>query len=310
MPSLQEVKTANASIKTAQSQENITAVFTGATRGIGLATLEAFAQHVPKPTAIIVGRSASRFDPHLARLRSMNPAGTFTFIEHDIELLRDVDATSKLIISALEGRKIDILYTSQGYISFAGRETNADGLDRSISLRYHGRVRFTQNLLPCMSETARSVSILAGSKEGKVIEDDLELERNYSVLNSMNHYGTLMSLSYDSLAKAHPQKTFVHVFPGEVNTGLLSRSATGILGWFFGWVVEPLMGLFAPRAEDVGERMLYYGTSGQVGAGMWTLNQKGEQVENEVLKGYRARGYEKVVEQHYQEVVERVAGTA
>lgn len=224
-----------------------------------------------------------------------------------------MDATSKLVQKTLDGKRIDLLYLSQGYISFAGREDNADGLDKSISLRYYGRTRFTQNLLPSMSSTGRAITVLAGTQEGKVFEDDLDLERNYSIPNTMAHFATLMTLSYDHLAaqQENTDKTFIHVFPGLVSTGLLGRSASGILGYLFRWVVDPLLGLLvAMKPEDVGERMLWYATAGELAAGQGTakcvtIDDKSAVKEIELLKGYRERGFERKVADWEGRVFER-----
>ena len=321
MVSITEVRAANSSLHTQTPDLALTAVFVGATSGIGLVTLRAFAQHIPHPTAIIVGRSKTRFATHLEDLRTINPNGVYEFIEHDIELIKDIDATTQLISQALsrivggEGGKIDLLYQSQGYISFSGRQPNADGLDTSISLRYHGRVRFTQNLLPFMAPNARVVSILAGTQEGKIFEDDLGLERNYSIPNSMSHFGSLMTLAYDDIASQHPQKTFVHAFPGLVSTGLLGNSATGILGMLFRWVVEPFLATFvAARPEEVGERMLYYGTAETIGGGgkgqCVAVDEKGEVKENEALRGYRERRFARKVGEWERGIVERATAAA
>lgn len=315
MPSLQEIRSANTSIHTKTPDLALTAVFIGGTAGLGLATLKAFAKHIPHPTALIVGRSKSRFAPDLQDLQTINPQGTYTFIEHETELLRDVDSTSTLIVQALAGAKIDLLYQSQGYISFSGRKNNADGLEPSIALRYYGRVRFTHNLLPSFSPRARAVSILAGTQEGKVFEDDLDLERHYSIPNSMAQFASMMTLSYDHLASQPENKgrAFVHVFPGLASTGLLGRSATGFLGLVFRWVVEPALALLvAAKPEDVGERMLFYGMDADfmgedVEGRCVPVDDKSRVVENEILRGYReGRLKEKVVEWE-DKVFERVS---
>ncbi|KAK4900217.1 hypothetical protein LTR27_002441 [Elasticomyces elasticus] len=279
MVALSEVHSANAALNKTHSSS--TAVFIGATRGIGLATLRAFAKHIPNPTAIIIGRSRTAFASELENLQQINLNGTYTFIESEITLIKEIDAVCETIKRKLNDSKIDLLITSQGYISFAGRETNADGLDNSISLRYYGRVRFTQNLLPVMATHGGVISILAGGQEGKIIEDDLDLERSYSIPQSAAQFASLTS------------------------TGLLGRSATGVLGVVFRWVLEPLLGLFSAKAEGVGERMLYYGTAAEFAEGSWALDEKGVSKENEVLKGYRETGWEEKVAEHNERMFER-----
>jgi len=311
MVSITEVRASNASLS--NNTKAATAVFVGATSGIGLATLQAFAKHIPNPTALIIGRSESGFAPELASLHSLNPKGTFTFLEADVSLLANIDAVCERVNTVLQGKgeKIDFLFLSQGYISFAGREPNADGLDTSISLRYYGRVRFAQQLLPSLSSTARVISILAGGKEGKIFEDDLDLERNYSVGNAAAHFGSLMTLSWDHLA-ARPEKegrSFVHIFPGLVSTGLLGRSAKGALGVFLRWVVEPVLSLFVARPEEVGERMVFVATTQEgYGKGSWSLDWDGKTMEVDVLKGYRERGFAEKVWEHNVRMFERAAG--
>lgn len=208
---------------------------------------------------------------------------------------------------------IDLLFVSQGYVGLGGRENNADGLDNSISLRYYGRVRFTQNLLPLMSKNGRAISVLAGGLEGKIFEDDLDLEHNYSVTNSAGHFAAMMTLAYDRMAEQNPEKSFIHPFPGLVNTGLLWRSAASapwLLGLLIRYVVEPVANLFGTKPEDVGERMLYYATSeqfaGQGTKGCWTLDANGTVKMGKGLEEYRAKGMAEKVEEHNARIFERV----
>ncbi|KAK4541636.1 hypothetical protein LTR36_007780 [Oleoguttula mirabilis] len=304
MVAISEVRAANAALK--GSRHALTAVFVGATNGIGLATLQAFAKHVPRPRAIIVGRSQAKFAPQLETLKQLNPNGDFTFLEADISLIKDIDTVCQTTLTRLgDATKIDILFTSQGYISFVGRETNADGLDNSISLRYYGRMRFAQNLLAHLSPRGRVISVLAGGKEGKIIEDDLDLERNYSIPQSAAQFASMTTLSFDHLAVQNPDISFIHVYPGLVSTGLLGRSATGVLGYVFRYVLEPILGLFSLKAEESGERMLYCGASEQYAKGSWSLDWDGAAKEEKVLKEYREKGWAERVWEHNQRMFER-----
>lgn len=282
----------------------LTAVFVGATSGIGLATLKALVKRVPRPTAIIVGRSQTKFEPELDHLKQLCPKGEFTFIEADISLMNNIDGVCDIIKQKLNGRQIDMLFTSQGYISFNGRENNADGLDNSISLRYYGRIRFAQKLLPVLAKHGWVMSVLAGGKEGKIIEDDLDLERNYSIPVSAAQFATMTTLSFDHLGQYHPDKSFIHVYPGLVSTGLLGRSATGALGMIFRYVLEPVLGLFSLKPEEVGERMLYYGMHSGSVKGSLSLDWDGTEKETQELKGYREKGWAERVWEHNQRMFE------
>lgn len=301
MVAIKEVRSANATLKT--KHESLTAVFTGSTSGIGLATIRSLAKQIPKPKAVIVGRSRTKFEPELQNLKDINPSGEYTFLEADVSLLKNIDAVCEQIKKQVSS--IDLLVTAQGYISFAGRENNADGLDNSTSLRYYGRVRFAQNLLPVMSRYARVISVLGGGKEGKIFEDDLDLERNYSIMNSMGQMTSMMTLSWDKLAEQNPEKSFIHTYPGLVSTGLLGKSATGILGLLFRYVVDPIAYWFALTPEEVGERTLYYGTDERYARGSWSVEENGEPQTAKALVEYRERGMADKITEHNQKIFER-----
>jgi NAD(P)-dependent dehydrogenase (short-subunit alcohol dehydrogenase family) len=306
MVALSEVHAANAALKT--KHESRTAVFVGATAGIGLATLRAFAKHTPKPTALIVGRSRAKFEPELENLKTINPNGTYTFLESDISLMKNIDSVCAQIKSSLGTSKIDLLYTSQGYLNLGARELNSEGLEPSWATRYYGRVRFTQNLLPLMSRDARAVTILAGGQEGKIFEDDMDLEKNWGIATGAGHYASLLTLSYDAFAKEHPEMGFIHVFPGLVRTGLLGNSEGGILGFIARWIAGPLIGLLLAKSpEEIGERMLYYGTVDEYGKGSRALDWDGTVKEVDALKEYRQRGFEREVVDYNTKVFERIS---
>ncbi|KAK3670405.1 hypothetical protein LTR78_009758 [Recurvomyces mirabilis] len=308
MVALKEVRSANSALDETASKK--TAVFIGATnlQGIGYATLQAFAKHTSAPRAIIIGRNASSFAPGLAQLRQFNPRGRFTFLDADVSLLKSIGAICEDIKSELGDQKLDLLYLSQGSLPFAGRKENSEGLDTTNAVRYYGRVRFTQNLISVMSSHARVISIMGGTQEGKMLEHDLELSRpgNYSLTQSNNQIASMMTLSFDHLAKENPDKSFIHVFPGLVSSGILARSATGILNVLFAWVVEPMLGLFVAKADGVGERMFYYGTSAVFAEGSWALDEAGVSKEVDVLKEYRAGGWAGKIWEHNLSVFERV----
>ncbi|PIA94524.1 hypothetical protein CB0940_08949 [Cercospora beticola] len=234
--SLKEIRASNASLHQTHSSPT-TALFVGATSGIGLATLQAFAKHIPFPHTIIIRRNQKTFQPHLDNLKTLNPNRTYTFLESDISLLANVDSVSqeiKSILSQQPNSKLDLLFLSQGYISFTGREENADGLDNSVSLRYYSRIRFIQTLLPVMSSSARAVSILAGGKEGKIFEDDLDLKKNYSVGNAAGQFATMMTLSFDNFSSQSENSGtgFCACFSGVDEHGSTWEECEGCAGSF------------------------------------------------------------------------------
>jgi len=293
-----------------------TALFVGATSGIGKSTLINFAKHVNKGTVYILTRSnATTF---LETLKSINPEGNFKLIQGQTSLVKDVDAACSEIIS--KEHSLDLLFLSAGALSLAGRDDTAEGLDTNFAVSYYSRIRFMTNLLPLLSKATspRIVSILAAGQEGKINMDDLELKYHYSLPNEAVHTGTMMSLSMDELAKENPSVSFVHVYPGFVNTDILSKMFAGMTGlWavlgYLGSFLMPVLRLISMSVEEAGERGLYVATSERYDASKSTgnfyrLDAVGENVkDNPVYDKYIKDGVGKDVLQHTTDVFDRIS---
>jgi NADP-dependent 3-hydroxy acid dehydrogenase YdfG len=117
MVSLKIVRASNSTLQSLPP--GLVAVFAGATAGIGLGTLTAFAQNVNAPRAYIIGRSHEKAAHIIDKLKGINPGGSFIFIEGQVSLIHDVDRICEEI-KKLETH-IDILCMSPGYLSFAGQ---------------------------------------------------------------------------------------------------------------------------------------------------------------------------------------------
>ena len=102
-----------------------TALFVGATNGIGRATLGKFAENTQSPTVFFVGRSQSAAEELLAELKTkINPQGTYEFLIADCTLLGEVDRVCEIVKGKLEaqGKALEYLCLSCGYLSFGGRD--------------------------------------------------------------------------------------------------------------------------------------------------------------------------------------------
>ena len=129
-------------------------------------------------------------------------------------------------------------------------------------------MRFVQNLLPQLNNASkepnsvsRVLSVLGAGNEGKLIEDDLDLKRNYSLMNSAAHSTTMTGLAFEHLAKENPNVSFLHCFPGGVNTNVAKR-----MGGVTGWLMERAMTSVFLKPwmvplEESGERHLYAATA-------------------------------------------------
>ena len=70
------------------------------------------------------------------------------------------------------------------------------------------------------------MSVLAGGLEGPINENDLSLSdpKKFSVSAGNSHSATMLTLSFEHLARENPTVSFVHAFPGLVSTPLLGLS--------------------------------------------------------------------------------------
>ncbi|TVY35829.1 Oxidoreductase, partial [Lachnellula subtilissima] len=265
MVSIKDVAASNAAFK--KSNTGLVAVFVGATSGIGMGTLKQFARNANDPTIYIVGRSQSAAKALLDELSTSNPKAVLNFIETEVSLMKNVDKACDEIKS--KETKADILFVSPGYLSFDGRNESEEGIDIPQALRYYTRLRFTYNLLPLLkaSPNPRVISILAGGSESELDLSDLELKANFSGLKAMKSGTTQTTLALEELAKTNPSVTFIHKYPGFVDTGVLDRllgTTTGLWALpatFVKWLILPVLNLFSTSIEEAGERGVFLATS-------------------------------------------------
>lgn len=313
---------------------NPTAVFVGATAGIGLAALQALTKHTATPTICIVGRSPSKLNALIADLKLLNRNATFMPV-HAADLTKVADAQSAAAHIAGKVAHVDLLVMSPGYVTFAGRDEHAsEGVDRLTAVRYYSRMAFVVGLERALqaAPAARVVSVLAGGKEGQIWKEDL-------LLREKGHYGvgiaggaasSMNSLFFEEVSSREgwERVSFVHVFPGVVSTGL-EIGGLGVVGNFLvKWIARPVIYLVGYTQEEAGERVLFLGTSerfrrvqggdaagsdvetgsdGKSGSGVYLVQADTAAVAppKEMLK-LREEGMAKVVYDHTIEVLDKV----
>ncbi|OCL04846.1 hypothetical protein AOQ84DRAFT_367135, partial [Glonium stellatum] len=163
---------------TSLTSSSPTAVFVGATNGIGLGALRAFTKHTQSPTIYIVGRNAAALDRLLASLTTLNPSAKLIPIPAPDLTLVATATRAAHAIAATNPAHIDLLVLSPGYLSLR-RDESPEGLDRVQAIRFYARMAFVTGLLPLLraAPAPRVVSVLAGGKEGRLDGADLLLER-------------------------------------------------------------------------------------------------------------------------------------
>jgi hypothetical protein len=221
---------------------------------------------------------------------------------------------------------------------------SAEGIDIPHALRYYTRLRFVYDLLPLLtaSPSPRVISILAGGKEKAIDINDLEVKNDFTFIKAAENGTTQTTLAFEELAKSYPSVSFIHKYPGFVNSGVLERlmaTATGLYAipaTFVSWLILPIVNCFSTTVDEAGERGLFLATSSRYppakpkmdfvgtplptgvdvanssvikdgeGNGMYRLNGNDESApDTEVLPGYRLDNVGKTVWEDTQAVWDR-----
>jgi NAD(P)-dependent dehydrogenase (short-subunit alcohol dehydrogenase family) len=327
MVTISDIRSANASLRSSRS--GLTAVVVGGTNGIGRAFLTALASQSDTPKIYIVGRGQERLEKIAAELQSSNSTGTYIPVHAgDLTLLSDIEKATAQIIE--KESKVDLLFMSQGFLSFNPRNENTEGLDKATSIRHYGRTLFILNLLPLLNAASspRVISVLAGGLEGPVFPEDLAFKdpKTYTLNKVNGATSSYITLTFEQLQQQNPKVSFIHAFPGLVKTNLFkTEHFSPLVKFFINWIFIPLTGRFLfISPEESGERFLYVasspqfgaqgsddslatGSSGQKGSGAYTLNEKAEAVHNDkALVPLREAGLNTKIWEHTMDEINKV----
>ncbi|XMA12230.1 hypothetical protein WAI453_005021 [Rhynchosporium graminicola] len=276
MVSIQDIRKSNATFKSSEQAFGLVAVFVGATSGIGMGSLRQFAKNAKAPKIYILGRSKSAATPLLSEIKTLNPEGIYEFIETEISLIKNVDKACDEIKS--KEKKVDLVFTSPGFLAFGGRKESEEGIDIPHALRYYSRLRFIYNLIPLLKASLlpRVISILAGGEESAIDIHDLEVKNYFTFIKAAENGTTQTTLAFEELAKTNPEITFIHKYPGFVNSGVIDRllaSAAGLYAipaYVARWTMVPIANLFSMTLDEAGERVLFLATSSRFPASRTT----------------------------------------
>ncbi|KAM0555115.1 hypothetical protein ACHAPJ_006466 [Fusarium lateritium] len=276
------------------------AVFVGGTSGIGNLTIKALIDAGTSIRIYLVGRNSSqeRAKIFIQMLHAINPKAEVIWVEGEVSLLAETKRLCDIIKS--KERCIDLLFLTTGYAPFTTRRETSEGLEISQSLSYYSRMLFVQNFLPLLNaaETPRVVSVLGGGLERTSINlDDIELKQpgNFNTMKAQMQYTAMNTMFLETLANENPNVTFVHSWPGWVNTGNVRRGldSGSVLAWVIWLFLEPLIAMFSFSDHESGQRHLFQSTSAAFGGhgtpwnGKVGVNSMGKQENGLFLVNYK-----------------------
>lgn len=285
MVSYSDIKLNNESLASGGSSP--VAAFVGGTAGIGYEALLALLRYTTSPTIYIVGRGESRLNSLAETAQKLNAnAKLIPIVANDLTLVKDSQKAAEQI--AAQADHLDLLVTSQGFISFSSKpEYSTEGLDKVTAIRYHSRFRFIITLLPLLRKAPnpRVISVLASGQEGPLDLEDLGMTKpeKYGVLYAAGASSSLTTLAFEELSKQKENEkiVFIHIYPGLVSTGLQAIGGPAPLTFLFNKVLKAVFWFVGYTPREAGERVLFAATNGrfrklQPGAsGEGTLIQEG-----------------------------------
>ncbi|KAI1821830.1 hypothetical protein F4861DRAFT_440781 [Xylaria intraflava] len=272
MVSASEIQASNALINDATAPR--VAVFMGGTSGIGKSTIQALIATGVSVRVYLVGRKSSEepMRAFIAGLHAVNPKAEVIWTEAEIALLAETRRICNLIQS--KESCVDLLFLTAGYAPFGRRRETSEGIEIAQSLEYYSRILCIQHLLPLLdkAEAGRVVSVLGGGVEwvNSINLDDLDLKKpgNFGSVTAQAHYTAMNTITLDALAKQSPNVTFVHSWPGWVNTGNAKKGISdpnSVAAWFVRLIILPLVGFIGLREDESAQRHLFQSTSAVFG---------------------------------------------
>lgn len=127
---------------------------------------------------------------------------------------------------------------------------------------YYSKVRFAVNLIPHVKKAPilrRGVFVFGSGLEGRVVTDDLE-GRNISLLRNRDLMSSMTTLAIDKCSQEVPEISWVHNFPGFVESGIWD-GMEGVFGNVFRLVISILGRFSYMKLEECGQRQLFMATS-------------------------------------------------
>ena len=205
-------------------------VLTGPTSGIGLAAARGLAEAGARLT--LVGRDGAR----LAALASTLEGGA-DWVTADLSSLEQTRRAAAEIRERHD--RIDVLINNAGGM-FRHREETTEGIESTLALNHLSPFVLTSELLPLLQAAAdgdrefgaRVVNVASSAHRSGVRWDDIQCERDYSLMRAYGHSKALMVMTTIELARRLDGSgiTANSMHPGVVRTGIVQKSGHGVVG--------------------------------------------------------------------------------
>ena len=240
--------------------EGKTALVTGGTSGMGLATAEALAArgaHV-----LIVGRDPERGSSALERIASTAGAPEPHFLLADLSSMRQVRRVAAEAGAVTD--RLHVLVNNAGAYYWERRETE-DGLEMTFALNHLGGFLLTALLLDTLiaSAPARVINISSGMhRRGRLVWDDLQRTRNYSGQDAYAQSKLANVLfTVESARRLHDTGVTVNaVGPGLV-ASQFGKDGTNVSARIYRLMTR----IFGKTPEEGAETAVYLASSPEVG---------------------------------------------
>ena len=217
-----------------------TIVITGATSGLGLATMQGLADEGHR--LIGVARSPEKIEVTEKLLKETYPEVELKFLKADLSSQTQIRSLAKEIEETLQqwGQDaLDVLINNAGAVTSWYTQTE-DGYERQFAVNHLAPFLLTYLLLPLLQKApkGRVLTVSSGShRHTRIHWKDVMLSR---------HYGTLRAYKQSKLANVlftfelnrrfgpHSNLRAYAVDPGLVNTKIGAKDTSGFVKWFWG----------------------------------------------------------------------------
>jgi len=212
---------------------NKTAVITGATSGIGLATAQALAQQ--GWYIIGIGRSEERCVQAKATIEKAGASGC-EFTVADLSSQNQIKRAAKeiMLMSQNGGRgTLDVLINNAGTFSNWFIQTE-DGIELQFAVNYLAHFHLTLALLPALSKASepRIISVSSASHRHTHLRwNDIQLRKHYSGLRAYKQTKLANVLFSAEFNRRYAARTGIQAFvadPGLVRTEIGLKSSGGL----------------------------------------------------------------------------------